>query len=205
MNWIIKNISIISPIVLLFLAGLGFIFKRRIKGDAHLEDQSSIEQAIRLKKLLEAEGMTLKEARQLRDEFRQSRGSLTKAEAQAIVDITAEAENHVTLGSSEIGDEVKFEETTIGMRLKLAAELDVLDSQLNYVVTEFAHECTEARQISLYRAQKSWKAYRTADGRFAALAWEGGSGAPLLQTSRMIELTEQRIKDLRLAQAESNL
>lgn len=159
-----------------------------------------------LKKLLESEGISMTEARELRDEFRRGRGSLTKAEAEAIVEKTAEAEKFARLEPRD-GDphHVRFVDTNFGMQAKAKAELEVLDSQLEYVVNEFAHECSEARQHSLFETQEAWSKFRTAESEFAGLAWEGGSGAPLLALSRMVELTEQRIRDVRLAQAEANL
>lgn len=206
MDWLIKYSAVLVPLALLLAAAAGYFFRRAISGQAHAEDQESLERAIRLNSLLNSEGMSLKEAKELREHFRKGSGGITKAEAEAIVAKTAEAEEREhSADPANWRTSVPFEHTTVGMGLKAREELDGLEGQLNYAVGEFAHECSEAREEALYKAQDAWKTFREAESDLASLLWEGGTGASLLYVGRMIELTEQRIKDIRLAQAEAKL
>jgi len=206
--WANDNLAAVVPILVAVGTGIGILIQRKISGQAHVEDQESIERAIRLHNLLKTENMTLQEAKSLRDRFRRQRGGIVRAEADAIVTMTADAikrEPKIENADADFDKPIPYEHTTAGMRLKAAEELAMLEAQLSYAVSEFAHDCSEARASALYAAQDAWELFRDADSEVAGLLWEGGTGAPLLAIGRRIELTEQRIKDIRLAQAEAKL
>ncbi len=205
LEWVANYSVIVVPVMMIASGAGGFFLRRLISGQAEVEDQESLERAINLDRLLKSEGLSLREAKELREKFRSSGDdSLLKAQAELIVAKNEEAEmlSDESLFSSR---GVTFADTTLGMQLKTAGELSKLDNDLQFAIVEFAQECTETRHHALYDAQEAWESYRKAEASFASLLWEGGTGAPLLGAARMIELTEQRIKDIRLAQAEAKL
>lgn len=206
MNWNIETLALYVPIAAIVLGGVGYLGRRWITGQAHIEDQESLERAIRLQRLLNEEGISLDEAKSLRDQFRQSRGGFTQAEANAIAAKVAEAEEREkeTVGL-DAPNKTPFEETTIGMGIRARAELDILEESLACAVEQLREDCTENRKNSLDEAQKAWSKFRDADAKLASLLAEGGTLAPLLYTGHQIYLTEQRIKEIRLMKAETNL
>lgn len=184
------------------------LLRRWITSQAAVEDHESIERALNLKKLLATEGLSLSEARQLRDNFRRGHGNLLAAEANAVITKEIEAEasgTHLEYQTGDASGPIPYEYTTAGMATKAGAELDALEGQLKYAIGELAHNMTEARAHQLYKAQDAWEKYRGAEAEFAGLLWEGGTGAQLLRLGRMIDLTEQRLRDIALSKAESDL
>lgn len=206
MTWTTETFLVLVPIVVVVLAAIGYLVRRWLTGQAAVEDQESLERAIKLQKLLNEENLSLDDAKALRVQFRASRGGFTQAEADAIAAKLAEAEEreNETVGSIESG-QIAFEDTTIGMQIKATAELEVLDASLEHAVDQLRYSCSESRLKRLEEAQEAWLSYRDADAHLASLVAEGGSLAPLLFTGHQIDLTEQRIKDIRLMLADTNL
>ena len=212
MIWVAENLAVVLPLIIFIAGGIGYLLDRLISGKAHTEDQESLERTVRLHKLLQTEGMTIEEAKELREDFRRGNGNLLAAEAKTVVQkhVTAldEGQNLSTSdfeATTDLYASIPFEETTAGMRVKAASELEALDAQLHYAVHELAHDLTDKRASSLHKTQERWFRWRETEAEFAALLFEGGTGAPLLGTARMIELTEQRLRDLALAKAEADL
>lgn len=204
--WTIEAFAFLVPIVVVVLAAIGYLGRRRITGQAAVEDQESLERAIKLQKLLNEEGLSLDEAKALRAKFRASRGGFTQAEADAIAAKLAEAEERENEADGSIEPrQIPFEDTTIGMQIKATAELEVLDASLEHAVDQLRGNYSESRLKHLEEAQEAWLSYRDADAHLASLYAEGGSLAPLLFTSHQIDLTEQRVKDIRLMLADTNL
>lgn len=207
------NLSVVLPVAAMLLAGIGWLVRRRVTRQADVEDNASLERAVNLHKLLREEGMTLEEAKELREQFRSSKGGFTGVEASAIAAKVAEAEKRederVLLEGdkelTELNGEIRFEDTTVGMGIRAQAELEVVEESLSFAVQQFSEECSAARQASLIEAQIAWAEFRDKDSSLASLMFEGGSAASILYIRHKIELTEQRIKDIRLMQAESNL
>lgn len=206
MTWTVETFAVIVPIVVVALGAIGYLGRRWLTGQAVIEDQESVERAVKLQKLLDEEGLSLDEARALRDKFRASRGGFTQAEADTIAAKLAEAEEreNETLGSFESG-QIAFEDTTIGMQIKATAELEILDASLEHVVNQLRSNCSESHLQSLEKAQQAWSRYRDANADLASFLAEGGTLAPLLFTVNQIDLTEQRIKEIRLMLADTNL
>ncbi|ASP30049.1 hypothetical protein CHH26_07250 [Qipengyuania flava] len=205
-NWIVANIVGLVPLLVLFGLGVGYLIRRQLSGQAHIEDQESLERTIRLKQLMDTEGMSLDELKELRDKFRNSRGGLIGVEARTLIEKKTAAEVFVdnTEATSESG-KIAFDETTAGMAIKAGAELDNLNGQLAVAVGELTHELSERRASQLFQAQETWETFRAAEAEYAALLFEGGTGAKLIRLAKMIELTEQRLRELALYQAEKDL
>ena len=87
--------AILGTLLLLVGGAVGYLLDRWIRGQGHIEHVEGLERTIRIKKLLEAENMSLGEANALMKEFRKGRGSLAQAEAKALVEKKAEAERRV--------------------------------------------------------------------------------------------------------------
>jgi uncharacterized protein YecT (DUF1311 family) len=201
----VETLAIFVPIILAAGAAIGWLVKRRVTGQADAEDHASLERTINLNKLLREEGISLEEAKQLREEFKRSKGGLTGAEAQAVAAKMAEAEERERERVILDDPRTPFEETTVGMNIKARAELEVLEGSLAHTVQDFMEECSPARKESLIEAQRAWLEFRDRDAELASLLAEGGTLASMLYVGHQISLTEQRIKEMRLMQADANL
>ena len=201
MGWINENAGLLLPLVAVLFTGVGFLIKRWLTGERHREQADSLEKAVQLKRLLDAEGMTLEDAVSLRDRLRGNVGALMQAQAREVL-ARQRDENPMEESASFSMDPVPFEETTVGMGAKVSSELAELEGQLEYVLADLAHQCSENRGEALRMAQTAWESYRDREAEFTAMQWEGGTGAPLLGAARKVELTEKRLAELRLARAE---
>lgn len=206
MEWFTSNLAGLVPLLVLFGMGIGYLIRRQMSGQAHFEDQESLERTIKLKQLLDAEGLSIQDVKELREQFRNRRGSLLGVEARALA--IKEAEQATILDDPEgktWPGKVPFKETNVGISIKAGAELDNLNGQLNFAIVELAQQHSERRALQLYEAQAKWESYREAESEYAALLLEGGTGANLVGVARMIELTEQRLRDVALHQADEDL
>jgi len=196
-------IEIVAAILVLGGGAIGWWLRRWTTGERHKEEADSIKQAVELRRYLEEQGLSFEEARAIRDGLRQGRQTITPAIAKALsalADVTqaGQAENDFDAELGPIG----FSETTYGMKFGLAMRLEQLDAELKYLIEELAHRFSPTRAEALSRSQESWQKFRTDDAAVSELLWEGGTGAPLLGLSRMVNLTEDRIDHLRRMQKE---
>ena len=206
MKWL-SDVGPIVPILLLVAAGIGYLIRRRISGQAEVEDQESLERTLRLKKLLEAEQMSVEEVVELRETFRRGKGGLLGAEARALVEKGIEAEKAALDGNPDKRTEpsVAFEDTTLGMVATTGAELKAIDAQLEVAVLALSSQHSEARASQLRKSQAAWERFCQADADYASLVFEGGSLARVARVTRLVELSEERLRELALYQAESDL
>ena len=199
------GLELLLPLAIVVLGGIGFLLRRRLTGQAEIEDQESLVRTVKLQQLLDQQGLSLEEAKALREQFRQGRGGITQAEANVIAQKVAQAEEREAEHVRHEPPGGAFDETTVGMRFKASAELEGVEEALAYAIEQFREECSADRSESLKKAQEAWETYRNADAELASLLFEGGSLAPLAFTRHQIELTEQRIREIRLMMADTNL
>lgn len=201
MEFDLSKASSLIPLAIVLLTGVGYLIRRRLTGQQHRENEESIERAVRLKRLLTEDGMTIEEAIALRDRIRAGRSAALKAAMEASIDEDAKMTNDFGDESSGSAN-VPFEETNLGMRQAFHENLKSLEAQLEDAVADLGAVTSEARAECLKRTQRAWEAFRESEAEFSALLYEGGSGAPLLATARKVELTEQRLAEVKQARAE---
>lgn len=64
------------PLAIIVLGGIGYLLRRRITGQAEIEDQESLKRTVKLQQLLDEQGLSLEDAKSLREQFRQGRGGM---------------------------------------------------------------------------------------------------------------------------------
>ncbi|MNJ69263.1 hypothetical protein D3C77_655930 [compost metagenome] len=70
------------------------------------------------------------------------------------------------------------------------------DARLNAAYKKRVATLDKAQLDRLRTAQRAWITFRDAQCRYEAGVYEGGSMAPLVHSSCLTKLTEQRTKDL---------
>jgi uncharacterized protein YecT (DUF1311 family) len=78
------------------------------------------------------------------------------------------------------------------------------DRKLNQIYQQLLPKLSSSRRQQLVTAQQAWIRFRDTSCNFEASAFEGGTIAPMIYSSCLARLTEQRIKDLQNYLADSN-
>jgi uncharacterized protein YecT (DUF1311 family) len=87
--------------------------------------------------------------------------------------------------------------TTAEMRACENTRYEKADRDLNAVYKQLMSQLDENRQDKLRTAQRAWLQFREANADFAASLAEGGTLAPLLKISAIVEMTEARTSELK--------
>ena len=89
-----------------------------------------------------------------------------------------------------------YAQTQAAMNAKARADFKKADAELNKTYETLLAKLPDAEsKQKLKESQRAWLAFRDAEAAFAA---GGGTMAPTLRYATMTELTEQRIKQLKL-------
>lgn len=180
----------ISMIILSAMAAIcGWFAKRHFTGATQREEIESIRDSVELSKMLEDRGLSLEEARQLRDEVRSKASSVSMNIARAIVKDEEIRQSAPT--------ELSWQDTNIGMTAHFGLQLQAVDAQIELIQNELFHSYSEARQEALLASHEAWLAFRKLDARAASLLFEGGTGASAIASARLVEIAEQRLNYLK--------
>ncbi len=93
-------------------------------------------------------------------------------------------------------------QTTLEMRHCASQSYEKADKQLNQVYRQLKPKLSPSRQKKLVETQLAWIEFRDKNCKFEASHVEGGSLEPVLELLCLVEMTEERVKDL---QGYSNL
>ncbi|WP_271077099.1 lysozyme inhibitor LprI family protein [Aurantiacibacter sp. MUD61] len=179
------------------LAGVGWLIKRWTTKAKDTEDVQGLMTVVGLHKVLREEGLSMEEAVRIREGIRSGKLSVTPAIADAIAN-----REPISGLLDEAEKTTDFYNTTVGMKLEAGMRFEKLNAELALVISEFTHSMNPERFDFFEKSQKAWVRYRECETSFTASLWSGGSGAPLLGLARSIEITEQRIDELKLQIAE---
>lgn len=205
-----------APLTIALLSAVGIFgwwhFQRRHTGQKQYEDAAKMEQTLRIKEMMDAQGLSAADVRALRREFLSKHETLQGAEAYAIAVKTSEANANAVSDAEVAGyalddepDQVDFRDTTLGMNMELSARYEMLDATLTHDILQTTSSYDEEHRAAFFEAQEKWEAYRSSEAAFASSRYSGGSIAPVIYTARLVELTEERIAWLKLVQAEDKL
>jgi uncharacterized protein YecT (DUF1311 family) len=90
-------------------------------------------------------------------------------------------------------------QTQAGMNAQARAEFVQADAELNKTYEALLRKLPDAEgKEKLKQSQRAWLTFRDAEAAFASDQARGGSMAPVLRYATMTELTQQRIKQLKV-------
>jgi uncharacterized protein YecT (DUF1311 family) len=90
-------------------------------------------------------------------------------------------------------------QTQAAMNAQARAEFVKVDAELNRTYEALLAKLPDAEsKEKLKQSQRAWVGFRDAEAAFAADQARGGSMAPTIRYETMTELTQQRIKQLKL-------
>jgi uncharacterized protein YecT (DUF1311 family) len=89
-------------------------------------------------------------------------------------------------------------QTQAAMNAEAWADFKKVDAELNSAYAALMAKLPDAEgKEKLKQSQRAWIAFRDAEAAFAADQFRGGSAAPVLRWTSMMETTEERIKQLK--------
>lgn len=87
-------------------------------------------------------------------------------------------------------------QTTLEMRVCAGQSYEKADKKLNQVYRQLKPKLGTSQQKKLVDAQRAWIQFRDKTCAFSGAFAEGGTLEPVLRTSCLADVTEQRVKDL---------
>ena len=87
-------------------------------------------------------------------------------------------------------------QTTTAMKVCAGENYKKADKKLNQVYQQLKPKLRTSQQNRLIDAQRAWIQFRDKSCAFEGAFAEGGSLEPVLKTSCLTDVTEQRVKDL---------
>lgn len=87
-------------------------------------------------------------------------------------------------------------QTTLEMRVCAGQSYEKADKKLNQVYRQLKPKLNRSQQKKLVDAQRAWIQFRDKSCAFEGAFAEGGTLEPVLKTSCLTNVTEQRVKDL---------
>lgn len=99
--------------------------------------------------------------------------------------------------SSHQSRQLPYAETTAGMVDQAAKDLKVANAELNAIFSQLMAQLDQHGKDKLRVVERKWLAYRDSHADFEASLYEGGSIQPLIRTNCLVQMTRNRIKELK--------
>ncbi len=78
-----------------------------------------------------------------------------------------------------------------------AKDLKVANAELNAIFSQLMAQLDQHGKDKLRVVERKWLAYRDSHADFEASLYEGGSIQPLIRTNCLVQMTRNRIKELK--------
>lgn len=197
-TWLSNNAAWAVPLLMLAGGAAGYLLDRIITKKTRSEEARSLIETVELKRRMDEAGMTMDGVRELRDAI--SKGNLPSN--VRMIGIINEKPAPLGVHVSDEAESLRFGDTTMGIIEGLRTKLTQIDGDIDLVLAELIYQSSEARAEAWRNSQETWLSFRDNEAEAAGLLFEGGTGAPVLRISRLVELAEVRLADLRQALAD---
>lgn len=173
---------------------VGYFLRRRVEGASEKQSIDSLIRLADLRERLTKQNVSLDELKAFRHEALGVTARVAVDAAQEYVERAQYLVELRTVGSSGEWPEAL---TQSEMNQQAAAQFGEADEELTALLVErLASEDFEAA-AALQRAHDAWKAWRKEEAVWDSREWEGGTIRPLLFSTKMEQLTRERIASLR--------
>lgn len=190
-----KAILGIVSSLLLGLGGLaGYFIRRRAEGASEKRDIDSLLRLADLRHKLTQQNVSLADLKAFRQE---ALGQTARVAVDTAQEYIERAQYLVELPVVGRAGEWPEAMTPSEMNQQAAAQFGEADDELTALLVErLATEDTDAA-IALQRTHDAWKVWREEEAIWDARYWEGGTIRPLMFSTKMEQLTRERIASLR--------
>lgn len=200
MEWLNEVLKMpLSQLVLLPLGYAAFrfleyLFKRKVEGSSDARDLDSLHRAADLREKLSRQNASIEDLKAFRQQALNSTVDVAVQSAQQAVE-RAQYLAHV----SEEPNARDWPQATTQAEMNQQAHASYLEveGELNALLLERLATADTDEAESLQRTHAAWIEWRDAEAEWDARTWEGGSIRPLLVSSKLEQLTRERIATLR--------
>lgn len=172
---------------------IGYILKRKFEGANESRDMAALHAAADLRERLDGMGMTLGQLKEFRNEVM---GQSVKSAVDTAQHYIARAEYLVTDRERTEWPEAN---TQTEMNEQAAEQFAAAEHELTALIIERMANADADDAAAFQRAQDAWSEWRLAEAQWESQVWEGGTIRPLMVTTKMEQLTRERIAAINLS------
>lgn len=167
--------------------GAGFVLKRWWTGSPKQERATYLNTVADLGAKLRAHGMTMDEVRKLEEVVQNPSVQSSSTANQVVEQLSADADDA----------EPEAFQSNMAMKMRTSAAYEVAEAKLNQALMDLRLLVGEHEWECIEKAQRHWRAYRSALEDWALREWDGGTGATLAMAFIGMAETERRADEIR--------
>jgi uncharacterized protein YecT (DUF1311 family) len=191
------------PVILLLLAGVGYLAKRRVEGKREAEVADNAHKWAKLHREMHDSAPTLDDIIRLKAAFMEKQGPHEAAGEQTIQVEADEAPEWMFFGY-ELSDwerERAKEGTGLWSQLELneqaAKAAKLVNDNLSTACEQLSRHLSANEQATFNTAIEKWRDYRNAQATYAGSQYEGGSIAPMIYWSEYFGATKAKLASVK--------
>lgn len=174
-----------------------YLVKRKAEGAGESRDMAALHSAVELREKLARQNMTLAQLR----EFRAQALGLPAQTAADTAQHYIERAQYLARPQGERQPVYEWPEanTQAEMNSQAAAQFAMADDELTALVIEKMASLDPEEATAFQETQDAWRNWRIAEAEWESKVWRGGSIRPLMVSTKLEQLTRERIASIHLS------
>ena len=173
-----------------------YLIKRKTEGAAETRDMAALHSAADLRDKLSRQNITVEDLKSFREQALGKSAQIASDTPQHYIE---RAEFLVLEDRTGRGAEWPEASTQADMTLQAAAQFTMAEDELTSLILEKMVGYSAEEGAAFQQAQDSWRAWRAAEAEWESKIWEGGSIRSLMVSTKLEQLTRERIAAIHLA------
>lgn len=173
-----------------------YLLKRKVEGAGESRDMDALHKALDLREKLARQNMSLDDLKAFRN---QALGKSAQTAADTAEHYIARAQYLANATEENSRAEWPEAQTQADMNMQAAAQFTMAEDELTSLVIETMAGLGPEDAEAFQHVQDSWHAWRAAEAEWESKMWEGGSIRPLMVSTKLEQLTRERIAALHVA------
>lgn len=201
--------AVAVPVVLLVLAGIGYLIRRRLEGRKESETAKAILDWIEIHKAIYGSAPSIEEVHATRKAFLRRSIELReeRIEPQALASVTEQEKPEpppewmffgyqLTDWEREQAEKNKGIWPQLDLNERAMQSFKLVERHLAAELVRWGFMLRDDEQAYFDQAQSTWREFRDAQATFAASEYKGGTIAPMIYWGEMFEKTQRRLAEL---------
>lgn len=188
------------PVILLLLAGVGYLARRRVEGKREAEVADNAHKWAKLHREMHESPPTVDDILKLKAAFMDKKQGPHEAADEQTIQVEANEAPEWMFFGYELSDwerERAKEGAGLWSQLELneqaAKAAKLVDDNLSAACEQLSRHLSANEQASFDAAIEKWRDYRNAQATYAGLQYEGGSIAPMVYWSEYFSTTKAKL------------
>jgi uncharacterized protein YecT (DUF1311 family) len=173
-----------------------YLVKRKAEGAGESRDMAALHSAADLHDKLSRQQMSLDDLKAFRQ---QALGKSAQSASDTAQHYIERAEFLAHAGDAELTANWPEASTQAEMNFHAAEQFTMAEDELASLIIEKMAGYGAEEAAAFQQAQDSWRAWRAAEAEWESKIWEGGSIRPLMVSTKLEQLTRERIATIHLA------